>query len=173
MNLGVQKIMLTQDEILKLKQYADTYRSYSKPTDIQKLIVALNDIENKTDDDISKIRMCLKAERKAEKLHEEKEAIRKLIREEKDAERKKLEHKKFTLGGGLLKAVSAGASFNNVRYIDVLRDMFRQGFLTDKEKQLFSEFLQAPAPATSSPIAQNPQQNNPAVGAGSGFGFRG
>lgn len=96
-----------------------------------------------------------------------------MIKKEKDAERKKLEHKKFTLGGGLLKAVSAGASFNNVRYIDVLRDMFRQGFLTDKEKQLFSEFLQAPAPATSSPIAQNPQQNNPAVSAGSGFGYRG
>ena len=162
--------MLTQEEVIKLKQYADTYRSYSKPTDIQKLIVLLNDIEHKTDDDISKIRMCLKAERKAEKLHEEKEAIRKLINKEKEAERKKLEHKKFTLGGGLLKAVSAGASFNNVRYIDVLRDMFRQGFLTDKEKQLFSEFLQAPAPATSSPIAQNPQQNNPA---GSGFGYRG
>lgn len=48
--------------------------------------------------------------------------------------------------------------------------MFRQGFLTDKEKQLFSEFLQAPAPA--SPAPQNSPQNNP-VGAGSGFGFRG
>lgn len=163
--------MLTQEEVIKLKQYADTYRSYSKPTDIQKLIVLLNDVEHKTDDDIAKIRMCLKAEKRAEKLHEEKEAIRKLIREEKDAERKKLEHKKFTLGGGLLKAVSAGASFNNVRYIDVLRDMFRQGFLTDKEKQLFSEFLQAPAPV--SPAPQNLQQNPPASSVGGGFGYRG
>lgn len=165
--------MLTQEEIIKLKQYAETYRKYSKPTDIQKLIVLLNDIENKTEDDIAKIRLCLKAERKAEKLHEEKEAIRKLINKEKEAERKKLEHKKFTLGGALLKAVEAGANFANIRYAQILQDLAKQGFLTDKDKALFSEFLQAPAPATSSPIAQNPQQNNPAVGAGSGFGFRG
>lgn len=165
--------MLNQEEVIKLKQYADTYRSYSKPTDIQKLIVLLNDVEHKTDDDIAKIRMCLKAEKRAEKLHEEKEAIRKLIREEKDAERKKLEHKKFTLGGALLKAVEAGANFANIRYAQILQDLAKQGFLTDKDKALFSEFLQAPAPATSSPIAQNPQQNNPAVSAGSSFGFRG
>lgn len=165
--------MLTQEEVIKLKQYADTYRSYSKPTDIQKLIVLLNDIEHKTDDDISKIRMCLKAERKAEKLHEEKEAIRKLINKEKEAERKKLEHKKFTLGGALLKAVEAGANFANIRYAQILQDLAKQGFLTDKDRALFSEFLQAPAPA--SPAPQNPPiqpQNNP-VGAGSGFGFRG
>ena len=42
--------MLTQEEIIKLKQYADTYRSYSKPTEIQQLIgdkfeiVSLQDI---------------------------------------------------------------------------------------------------------------------------------
>lgn len=165
--------MLTQEEVIKLKQYADTYRSYSKPTDIQKLIVLLNDVEHKTDDDIAKIRMCLKAEKRAEKLHEEKEAIRKLIREEKDAERKKLEHKKFTLGGALLKAVEAGANFANIRYAQILQDLAKQGFLTDKDRALFSEFLQAPAPA--SPAPQNPPiqpQNNP-VGAGSGFGFRG
>lgn len=165
--------MLTQEEVIKLKQYADTYRSYSKPTDIQKLIVLLNDVEHKTDDDIAKIRMCLKAEKRAEKLHEEKEAIRKLIREEKDAERKKLEHKKFTLGGALLKAVEAGANFANIRYAQILQDLAKQGFLTDKDRALFSEFLQAPAPA--SPAPQNPPiqpQNNP-VGAGSGFGFPG
>ena len=165
--------MLNQEEVIKLKQNADTYRSYSKPTDIQKLIVLLNDVEHKTDDDIAKIRMCLKAEKRAEKLHEEKEAIRKLIREEKDAERKKLEHKKFTLGGALLKAVEAGANFANIRYAQILQDLAKQGFLTDKDRALFSEFLQAPAPA--SPAPQNPPiqpQNNP-VGAGSGFGFRG
>ena len=165
--------MLIQEEVIKLKQYADTYRSYSKPTDIQKLIVLLNDIEHKTDDDISKIRMCLKAERKAEKLHEEKEAIRKLINKEKEAERKKLEHKKFTLGGALLKAVEAGANFANIRYAQILQDLAKQGFLTDKDRALFSEFLQAPAPA--SPIAQSPPvtQNSPASAVGSGFGFRG
>ena len=161
--------MLTEDELKKLKDYADTYRKYSKPTDIQKLIVLLNDVEHKTDDDIAKIRLCLKTEKKAEQLHAQKLEIQKLIREEKDAERKKLEHKKFALGGALLKAVEAGANFANIRYAQILQDLAKQGFLTDKDRALFSEFLQAPAPA--SPIAQNPQ-NSPAVSAGSGFGFR-
>lgn len=164
--------MLTEDELKKLKDYADTYRKYSKPTDIQKLIVLLNDVEHKTDDDIAKIRLCLKTEKKAEQLHAQKLEIQKLIREEKDAERKKLEHKKFALGGALLKAVEAGANFANIRYAQILQDLAKQGFLTDKDRALFSEFLQAPAPAPASPAPQNLQQNNPAVAGGGGFGFR-
>lgn len=166
-------LALNDSENVYFEELAKKYKAYSKPTDVQKLLVAFYDKADKTKEDFKKIKALLKAEKQAQIHFENQQAIEELIKKEKDAERKKLEHKKFTLGGGLLKAVSAGASFNNVRYIDVLRDMFRQGFLTDKEKQLFSEFLQAPAPA--SPAPQNPPiqpQNNP-VGAGSGFGFRG
>ncbi|MBT1586149.1 hypothetical protein [Curtobacterium flaccumfaciens] len=159
--------MLTQDEILKLKQYADTYRSYSKPTDIQKLIVALNDIENKTDDDISKIRMCLKAERKAEKLHEEKEAIRKLIREEKDAERKKLEHEKFSLGGWVWSELKKG----NQQFLQAFNNAVQKGDIKATYKDgspMYKDFIKS---SQASPAPQNnPASSAPAVGGG--FGFR-
>lgn len=171
MNLGAQKIMLAQDEILKLKQYADTYRKYSKPTDIQKLIVLLNDIENKTEDDVAKIRLCLKTEKKAEQLHAQKQELQKLIREEKDAQRKKLEHEKMTLGGWVWAEIQKG----NQQFLQALNQALQKGDIKKTYKDsspMFEKLIKQPV----SPAPQNPPiqpQNNPAVGAGSGFGFRG
>lgn len=165
--------MLTQEEIIKLKQYADTYRSYSKPTEIQQLIVLLHDIENKTDDDIAKIRLCLKTEKKAEQLHAQKQEIQKLIREEKDAQRKKLEHEKFSLGGWVWSELKKG----NQQFLQAFNNAVQKGDIKATYKDgspMYKDFIKSPAPA--SPAPQNPPiqpQNNPAVGVGSGFGFRG
>lgn len=165
--------MLTQDEIVKLKHYADTYRKYSKPTDIQKLIVLLNDIENKTDDDIAKIRLCLKTEKKAEQLHAQKQEIQKLIREEKDTQRKKLEHEKMTLGGWVWAEISKG----NQQFLQALNQALQKGDIKKTYKDnspLFEKLIKLPVtPAPSSPTPQNPQQNAPASSVGSGFGYRG
>lgn len=153
MNLGVQKIMLTQDEILKLKQYADTYRKYSKPTDIQKLIVLLNDIENKTEDDVAKIRLCLKTEKKAEQLHAQKQELQKLIREEKDAQRKKLEHEKMTLGGWVWSEIQKG----NQQFLQALNQALQKGDIKKTYKDnspMFEKLIKPVAP--TSPAPQNP-----------------
>ena len=166
-------LALNDSENVYFEELAKKYKAYSKPTDVQKLLVAFYDKADKTKEDFKKIKALLKAEKQAQIHFENQQAIEELIKKEKDAERKKLEHKKFALGGALLKAVEAGANFANIRYAQILQDLAKQGFLTDKDRALFSEFLQAPAPATSSPIAQNPQQNNPAISAGHGFGFRG
>lgn len=164
--------MLTQDEIVKLKHYADTYRKYSKPTDIQKLIVLLNDIENKTDDDIAKIRLCLKTEKKAEQLHAQKQEIQKLIREEKDTQRKKLEHEKMTLGGWVWAEISKG----NQQFLQALNQALQKGDIKKTYKDgssMFENLIKSPvSPAPASPAPQNLQQNNPAVAGGGGFGFR-
>ena len=160
--------MLTQDEIVKLKHYADTYRKYSKPTDIQKLIVLLNDIENKTDDDIAKIRLCLKTEKKAEQLHAQKQEIQKLIREEKDTQRKKLEHEKMTLGGGVWAEISKG----NQQFLQALNQALQKGDIKKTYKDgssMFENLIKSPV----SPAPQNLQQNPPASSVGSGFGYRG
>lgn len=170
MNLGVQKIMLTQDEILKLKQYADTYRKYSKPTDIQKLIVLLNDIENKTEDDIAKIRLCLKTEKKAEQLHAQKQEIQKLIREERDAQRKKLEHEKFSLGSWVWSELKKG----NQQFLQALNQALQKGDIKATYKDgspMYKDFIKSSAQASSAP--QNSPQNTPASAVGSGFGYRG
>ncbi len=160
--------MLTQDEIVKLKHYADTYRKYSKPTDIQKLIVLLNDIENKTDDDIAKIRLCLKTEKKAEQLHAQKQEIQKLIREEKDTQRKKLEHEKMTLGGWVWAEISKG----NQQFLQALNQALQKGDIKKTYKDgssMFENLIKSPV----SPAPQNLQQNPPASSVGSGFGYRG
>lgn len=164
--------MLTQEEVIKLKQYADTYRSYSKPTEIQQLIVLLNDIENKTDDDIAKIRLCLKTEKKAEQLHAQKQEIQKLIREEKDAQRKKLEHEKFSLGGWVWSELKKG----NQQFLQAFNNAVQKGDIKATYKDgspMYKDFIKSPAPA--SPAPQNPPvaQNSPAVNTGNGFGFRG
>ena len=166
-------LALNDSENVYFEELAKKYKAYSKPTDVQKLLVAFYDKADKTKEDFKKIKALLKAEKQAQIHFENQQAIEELIKKEKDAERKKLEHKKFTLGGALLKAVEAGANFANIRYAQILQDLAKQGFLTDKDKALFSEFLQAPAPA--SPIAQSPPvtQNSPASAVGSGFGFRG
>lgn len=160
--------MLTQDEIVKLKHYADTYRKYSKPTDIQKLIILLNDIENKTDDDIAKIRLCLKTEKKAEQLHAQKQEIQKLIREEKDTQRKKLEHEKMTLGGWVWAEISKG----NQQFLQALNQALQKGDIKKTYKDgssMFENLIKSPV----SPAPQNLQQNPPASSVGSGFGYRG
>ncbi len=160
--------MLTQDEIVKLKHYADTYRKYSKPTDIQKLIVLLNDIENKTDDDIAKIRLCLKTEKKAEQLHAQKQEIQKLIREEKDTQRKKLEHEKMTLGGWVWAEISKG----NQQFLQALNQALQKGDIKKTYKDgssMFENLIKSPV----SPAPQNLQQNPPASSVGGGFGYRG
>lgn len=163
--------MLTQEEFIKLKQYADTYRKYSKPTDIQKLIVLLNDIENKTEDDIAKIRLCLKTEKKAEQLHAQKQEIQKLIREEKDAQRKKLEHEKMTLGGWVWSEMKKG----NQQFLQAFHNAVKNGDIKSSYKDgvpMYKEFIK---PAPTSPAQQNPPdaQNNPTPIGGGGFGFRG
>lgn len=160
--------MLTQDEIVKLKHYADTYRKYSKPTDIQKLIVLLNDIENKTDDDIAKIRLCLKTEKKAEQLHAQKLEIQKLIREEKDTQRKKLEHEKMTLGGWVWAEISKG----NQQFLQALNQALQKGDIKKTYKDgssMFENLIKSPV----SPAPQNLQQNPPDSSVGGGFGYRG
>ncbi len=160
--------MLTQDEIVKLKHYADTYRKYSKPTDIQKLIVLLNDIENKTDDDIAKIRLCLKTEKKAEQLHAQKQEIQKLIREEKDTQRKKLEHEKMTLGGWVWSEIQKG----NQQFLQALNQALQKGDIKKTYKDgssMFENLIKSPV----SPAPQNLQQNPPASSVGGGFGYRG
>lgn len=160
--------MLTQDEIVKLKHYADTYRKYSKPTDIQTLIVLLNDIENKTDDDIAKIRLCLKTEKKAEQLHAQKLEIQKLIREEKDTQRKKLEHEKMTLGGWVWAEISKG----NQQFLQALNQALQKGEIKKTYKDGSSMFENL-IKSLVSPAPQNLQQNPPASSVGGGFGCRG
>ena len=159
--------MLTQEEVIKLKQYADTYRSYSKPTEIQQLIVLLNDVEHKTEDDIAKIRLCLKTEKKAEQLHAQKQEIQKLIREEKDTQRKKLEHEKMTLGGWVWAEISRG----NQQFLQALNQALQKGDIKKTYKDgssMFENLIKSPV----SPAPQNLQQNPPAVAGGGGFGFR-
>lgn len=77
------------------------YKAYSKPTDNQKLLIALYNLPNKNDDDFKKLQALLKVERKAIAHYNAQKKVKDLLKAEKDKERKALEHNKFLLGGWL------------------------------------------------------------------------
>lgn len=77
------------------------YKAYRKPTDNQKLLVALYNLPNKNDDDFKKLQALLKAERKAMAYYNAQKKVKDLLKAEKDKERKAIEHNKFLLGGWL------------------------------------------------------------------------
>lgn len=82
-----------------LQELVTKYKTYSKPTDNQKLLIAMYDLENKNDDDFKKLQALLKAERKAEAHFNAQKKIKDLLKADKEKERKALEHNKFLLGG--------------------------------------------------------------------------
>ena len=84
-----------------LQNLVTKYKAYSKPTDTQKLLVSLYELQNKKDDDFKKLQALLKVEKKAIAQFNEQKKLKDMLKAEKDKERKALEHNKFLLGGWL------------------------------------------------------------------------
>lgn len=82
-----------------LQNLVTKYKAYSKPTDTQKLLVSLYELQNKNDDDFKKLQALLKVEKKAIAHFNEQKKLKDMLKAEKDKERKALEHNKFLLGG--------------------------------------------------------------------------
>lgn len=170
-------IALNQADTAYFNELATRYRNYTKPTDVQKLLVVFYDKADKTKEDYTKIKALLNAERQAEIHFKNQRAMEELVKKEKDKERKALEHKKIVAGAVLFKAIEAGAFFENHSIAKIFQDIAeKQGFCSEKDRVLFSDIFQALAPTPTSPVPQNPPQNSPtsaSTSAVSGFGFRG
>lgn len=134
---------LSDKDNVFLQGLVTKYRTYSKPTDNQKLLVALYDLPNKNDDDFKKLQVLLKGERKAIAHYEAQKKIKGLLKADKDKERKALEHNKFLLGGWVWGELLK----KNPQLLQMVNQAIQNGSIKayDKDgKFLFADVLNAP-----------------------------
>lgn len=147
----MQQSYLNDKDNEYLQKLVTKYKAYSKPTDNQKLLVSLFNLNNKTDDDFKKLQALLKAERKAEAHFNAQKKVKDLLKADKEKERKALEHNKFLLGGWVWSELVE----KNPQFIQLVTQAIQSGKVKayDKDgKFLFGEVL--------SPVQLNNNQGN-------------
>lgn len=123
-----------------LQNLVTKYKAYSKPTDTQKLLVSLYELQNKNDDDFKKLQALLKVEKKAIAHFNEQKKLKDMLKAEKDKERKALEYNKFLLGGWLWGELSK----KNPQLVQMVNQAIQNGDIKAYDKDgnfLFGEVL--------------------------------
>lgn len=160
----LQMTNLTEKENEFFKDQVEKFKTFRKPNQSQQLLIALYDIENKSEDDFKKIRALLNAEKKYLQALKANKAIKDLLKADKEKERKALEHKKFILGGGLWAAIKDDRKINqSLSYRQLIEIMISQKLLNPFDKEgnnLFSEFLSSKQEDLLSPIENQSNFNN-------------
>lgn len=118
-------------DIEYLRQLVNRFSGFNSPTDTQKLLIALGNKTDRTAEDDKKISVLLKAERKAEELHQARQKARDLVGAEKQAARK-LETRKKVIWGSALKT----ASVNNAQIAQIMRKLWNEGFVSESDKDV-------------------------------------
>lgn len=147
----MQQSYLNDKDNEYLQKLVTKYKAYSKPTDNQKLLVSLFDLNNKNDDDFKKLQALLKAERKAEAHFNAQKKVKDLLKADKEKERKALEHNKFLLGGWVWSELVE----KNPQFVQLVTQAIQSGKVKGYDKDgkfLFGEVL--------SPVQLNNNQGN-------------
>ena len=112
------------------------FKSYKKPTDTQKLIVALGSKLERSNDDDKKLAILLRAEKKSDELIKARAATQRLMNAEKTAERK-LETRKKVIWGSALKT----ASRDNPNMSYVMSLLVRDGYISESDLKVVKDDL--------------------------------
>jgi hypothetical protein len=88
-----------------LNSLVTRFKAYKKPNDTQRLIIALGELQERSDDDNKKLSVLLRAEKKADELMKARAATQRIMNAEKTAARK-LETRKKVIWGSALKTAS-------------------------------------------------------------------
>lgn len=115
-------------------EYLPKIRLYSKPTEAQKLIIQLSDIENRNKEEEKQLTILINAERQAQKLKEAKQAANNLLNEQKKKARQEETRKKIIWGAAL-----KTASKKNLDIAKVMKYLYAQGFVADKDKEVVKD----------------------------------
>lgn len=143
-------IELTSDDLEYFSELYARYSKYSKPTNIQKLITTLFEKQDKTKEDVKNIKQLIKAEKLAQRNFQAQQKINKLLREEKNEERKKIERKKFVLGGAFYNALTSNMRFNDsISYEQIFEKMLKDGLIGERDKDCLKEFIKTPQNVTN------------------------
>lgn len=121
-----------------LNSLVTRFKAYKKPNDTQKLIIALGELQERSDDDDKKLSVLLRAEKKADELVKARAATQRIMNAEKTAARK-LETRKKVIWGAALKA---GAK-NDAQIAQLMRKLYNEGYVAEKDKNAVRDDLEA------------------------------
>ena len=121
------------------------FKGYKSPNDTQRLIIMLGEKDNRSDDDNRKLAVLLKAEKKADQLAKARADARRMVDAEKAKERK-AETRRKVIWGGALKT----ASKNDPQIAEVMRKLFNEGYISDRDKDAVrGDYEEISAPTVS------------------------
>lgn len=121
-----------------LNSLVTRFKAYKKPNDTQKLIIALGELQERSDDDNKKLSILIRAEKKADELAKARAATSRIMNAEKTAARK-LETRKKVIWGAALKA----AAKNNPGIAQLMSRLFNDGYIAEKDKKAVRADLEA------------------------------
>lgn len=121
-----------------LNSLVTRFKAYKKPNDTQKLIIALGELQERSDDDDKKLSVLLRAEKKADELVKARAATQRIMNAEKTAARK-LDTRKKVIWGAALKA---GAK-NDAQIAQMMRKLYNEGYVAEKDKNAVRDDLEA------------------------------
>lgn len=113
------------------------FRGYKSPNDTQKLIIALGEKQERSDDDNKKLAVLMRAEKKSAELMKARAATNLIINAEK-AEARKLETRKKVIWGAALKT----ASRDNPDAAQLMLTLFSK-YVSDKDKSVIKADIEA------------------------------
>jgi hypothetical protein len=112
------------------------FKSYKKPTDTQKLIVALGSKLERSNDDDKKLAILLRAEKKSDELIKARAATQRLMNAEKTADRK-LQTRKKVIWGAALKT----ASKDNPNIASLMKVLVKEGYISESDLKVVKDDL--------------------------------
>lgn len=120
-----------------LEKLVTRFRGYKSPNDTQKLIIALGEKQERSDDDNKKLAVLMRAEKKSAELMKARAATNLIINAEK-AEARKLETRKKVIWGAALKT----ASRDNQDVAQLMLTLFSK-YVSDKDKSVIKADIEA------------------------------
>lgn len=120
-----------------LEKLVTRFRGYKSPNDTQKLIIALGEKQERSDDDNKKLAVLMRAEKKSAELMKARAATNLIINAEK-AEARKLETRKKVIWGAALKT----ASRDNPDVAQLMLTLFSK-YVSDKDKSVIKADIEA------------------------------
>lgn len=121
-----------------LNSLVTRFKAYKKPNDTQRLIIALGELQERSDDDNKKLSILIRAEKKADELAKARAATSRIMNAEKAAARK-LETRKKVIWGAALKT----AAKTNPGMAQLMFRLFNDGYIAEKDKEAVRADLEA------------------------------
>lgn len=121
-----------------LEKLVTRFKAYKSPNDTQKLIIALGEKQERSDDDNKKLSILIRAEKKADELAKARAATSRIMNAEKTAARK-LETRKKVIWGAALKT----AAQNDAQIAQMMRKLYNEGYVSDKDKDAVRDDYEA------------------------------